>query len=59
MPNKGGIAEPKDNRMYEYHNTGDGAKISKDRPQLKDADAAKYEAKAFFSGWQPESVLVR
>lgn len=59
MANKGGISEPKDNRMFEYQNTGDGAGITKARRQLSEAQAKDYTTKAFFSGWVPETVFVR
>ena len=59
MPNKDGVSEPKQNRMFEYHNTGDGAVENGDRRQLTDAQAANATMEKYFSGWVPEEVAVK
>jgi pectin methylesterase-like acyl-CoA thioesterase len=43
-------------RFSEYRNTGTGATVNAYRPQLSDADAANYTAKAYLAGsdnWNP------
>lgn len=56
MANKSGEADPAKERMFEYKNTGDGAKINKSRRQLSDADAANYTVAKYLDGWTPEEV---
>lgn len=53
MKNKFGVFEPQDNRLYEYKNTGKGAKKGELRPQISDADAANYTPAAYLGDWKP------
>lgn len=59
MGNKDGVAEPKDNRMFEYKNTGEGAVKNGDRRQLSDSKAEEYTTKVFFQGWIPDDITVK
>ncbi len=46
----------KDARFFEYHNTGAGATVTTDRPQLTDAQAAALTPQAYLAGsdgWNP------
>ncbi|MEJ3745998.1 pectinesterase family protein [Actinomycetes bacterium KLBMP 9797] len=48
----------RDARFFEYHNTGAGAAVTADRPQLPEADAATYTAQRYLAGadnWNPIS----
>lgn len=43
-------------RFFEYANTGDGATVNANRPQLTASQAADYTAKKFLAGtdgWNP------
>jgi pectin methylesterase-like acyl-CoA thioesterase len=45
-----------DARLFEYHNTGPGAGVNANRPQLSDATAANYTAQRYLAGsdgWNP------
>ncbi|MBR3722924.1 MAG: hypothetical protein IKN12_09190 [Selenomonadaceae bacterium] len=53
MKNKFATFKPEDNRLFEYKNTGKGAKISKNRRQLTDAQAKDYTVEAFLGDWKP------
>ncbi|MFC8848252.1 MULTISPECIES: pectinesterase family protein [unclassified Micromonospora] len=46
----------KDARFFEYHNSGPGATVTADRPQLTDAQAPTYTARQYLAGsdgWNP------
>jgi pectinesterase len=46
----------KDARFFEYHNTGPGAGVNANRPQLTDAQASQYTPAAYLAGsdgWNP------
>jgi pectinesterase len=46
----------KNARFLEYHNTGSGATVNGNRPQLADAQAANYTPQRYLSGsdgWNP------
>jgi pectin methylesterase-like acyl-CoA thioesterase len=46
----------KDARFFESHNTGPGATVTADRPQLADSDAPNYTAQRYLAGsdgWNP------
>ncbi|MFD9700310.1 pectinesterase family protein [Lentzea sp. NPDC059081] len=40
-------------RFAEYRNTGPGAGVNADRPQLTDAEAGNHTRAAYLSGWNP------
>ena len=44
---------PKDSRFWEFGSQGQGAKISDERPQLTQDQAAGYTDQAVLSGWKP------
>ncbi|MGP3912893.1 pectinesterase family protein [Nonomuraea sp. 10N515B] len=43
----------KDARFAEYRNTGPGAVVTADRPQLTDAQAAEYTVERYLGRWRP------
>ncbi|HET9139940.1 pectinesterase family protein [Actinophytocola sp.] len=43
----------RDARLFEYRNTGPGAGIGPDRPQLTDAEAARHTVAAYLGDWRP------
>lgn len=47
-------------RFFEYRNTGAGAAVNANRPQLTDADAAKYTPQTYLAGsdgWNPVGAV--
>ncbi|MEV1174249.1 hypothetical protein [Nonomuraea sp. NPDC049784] len=40
-------------RFAEYRNTGPGAAVTPDRPQLTDAQAREYTVRAYLGNWTP------
>lgn len=53
MKNKYGVFQPEDNRLYEYRNTGRGARTGGNRRQLTDAEAELFTPAAFLGDWKP------
>jgi pectin methylesterase-like acyl-CoA thioesterase len=48
----------KDARFFEYHNTGSGAGVNSNRPQLTDAQAPTFTPQRYLTGsdgWNPIS----
>jgi len=45
----------RDARFAEYRNTGPGALVTPDRPQLSPQEAVSYTPAAFLRDWRPES----
>lgn len=50
------IFTPEESRFYEYQSTGPGAHVNNQRPQLSDAEAARYTLTNIFGDWSVEHL---